>query len=338
MRTPLVCMFLASSLIGCAEDPSGGPLGDDPGEQGGGSMGQDEDEPCTAANDTLPYDELAANLSRFPVGDIVRAEDGTVYFVSDLAGDLQSATIGRREPCGVIEKEWLSITAPVVDLEISSDNFLYMAASGAGTAAAVTGRLYALDLSDPNAFPVNLVRQPGQVLNSLSAGPDGTLYFLQGWTDRNLRFVDANGEVSDPIALVGDELSDVFSVAAAPDGTVLVSGALYGSPRVGRATLENGSASLSLHQPPYAPRELRADVNGGYYGVREAGFFNDKTYTMIHADTVTGAQVDLAAATPVQHAIFAHGVESDTAALQLAPDLAQPVVTVTLPVPVAMNR
>jgi hypothetical protein len=327
-------LLVSSLLVGCATNPADDTSSPD--EQGdstgsGSGSGNDNDEPCTAATDVLPYNELAASLSSLPIGDIVRATDGTVYFIS--GNDGQSATIGRRAVCGAIEKDWLDITAPISDLEISSDNVLYMAGSGSGSVDTVRGRLYALDLSDPTAFPAKLVDQPGETLQSLSAGPDGKLFFLQGWNRNALRIVDG-GSVTPKVAVVDTDMNDVDSVDVAPDGSLLFTGNYYGAGRVARMSFGGTVPTLTVQSIPKQLFAITADINGGYYAQYATGYSPSYTVHLVHASSPTATPTEVASAV-AEHVRYYMGIDGEAdSALRVAPSLSAPVTTVALPVPV----
>ncbi len=331
----LASVFLASSLlVGCATSPSDDMSPDeqsDSDNQNNNDQNDDDDQPCTAATDVLPYNELAASLNTLPIGDIVRAKDGTVYFIS--SNDGQNATIGRRAVCGAIEKDWLDITAPISDLEISSDNVLYLAGSGSGSVDTVRGRLYALDLSDPTAFPAKLVDQPGEMLQSLSAGPDGKLYFLQGWNTNALRIVDG-GAVTPKVAVVDTDMNDVDSVDVAPDGSLLFTGNYYGAGRVAHMSFPGTIPTLTVQSTPKQLFAITADMNGGYYAQYATGYSPSYTVHLVHASSPTATPTEVASDT-ADHVRYYMGIDGEAdSALRIAPSLAAPVTTVALPVPV----
>ncbi len=333
----LLTTLLATSLFGaCATDDPIDPQ--DPMNP----MDPATDPACTAATDVVPFDEIAGSLAHFSgyAGDLARASDGTIYFVSSIAGDLQSATIGRREACKTIEKEWLTVSAPVIDLEVGADNKLYLGASGAGSVTNLEARLYRFDLANPSALPDVLVREPGEVLYSLSAGSNGRVYFIQGSSQRSLRYVDGD-DIKTVVALPYNA-SYPMSVAALPDGDAMVSGTVVTPAAVTRQLARVDVAadgSGTLQQPLVLPKgltTLQADASGGFYGIYETGVRPQPvTYTLVHGASLGTSPSMVAESADVPESLrVAFGIDGNAhTAVLFTPAAPTRTTVVALPTP-----
>lgn len=327
-RLALLAM-LAPACVSAPDEPEAPAPA--PGEMEESTDDTEEPESCTAATDSLPLDTLYANLSTSAF-DVVRDTDGTVYFISNHTR--ASATIGRRVPCGDFEKTWLEVSAPINDLAISTDRTLYMAGYEGGSKTENTAYVYALDLTRPDSIPVNLVREPEQIAGGLAAGPNGTMYFLQGWLSMGLRKVDAAG-LSARLPLELGQVGMITSITAAADGTLLASGSCGVSACIARldvsGTFPQVTATSNVPQKLYS---LVASADGGYFAVREEP---DPLFerALVHAPTMSSTVVSMSSG---KRARYLFGVDSDPkVALEIVTtDETSPVRVVTLPVAPAM--
>ena len=344
-------LFAALTICACAADEASDAA--DPSETGSDGQGDVTDPPpsdppanCTPSTDVVPLGELADYLETsagIVTGDAVRAGDGTIYFISEVEADQSGATISRREPCKAIELDWMTVSAPIVDLEISADNQLYMAGSGWGFADNVVERLYRLDLTDPNAFPQNLVREPGQVISSMSAAPDGRLFFIDGpvGSERSLRYVDGDDIVT--VSELPFSTTDAMSVAALSDGKIVTSGRVYnpttlaGSNALVRFVLSsNGDVTPSSITTQQRFVRMYGDSTGGVYGVAYSGLTSsERDWMIFHAPYVGAAWTEVARETS-KPAMFSvsFGIVGDSTAVMFMPKATtQPFRSVALPAP-----
>jgi hypothetical protein len=338
-----------SVLVGCASTPSEPKddfeIDDDDDDQSETTEDDSTEDPgtelCTAQNDIVPMDEIVdaiQNVGGSYIYDIARASDGTVYFISGMMA--QSATIGRREPCGTIEREWLSASVPIEQIEISSDDKLYFVANGL---TSPTGRLYRVDLADPTALPQQLTSQAGYKIESLSAGPNGRVFLSRNGTNGiTLGYVGTDGAVKLPWNL-GDGHA---LVAAKPDGSAFVyRKAASGSRYVGKMTVSaTGTASATTTVIPaggpldYDISEMHADETGGVYVQRMYDNGTADTCRLHHAADLLSPRTQLADVPYAYHCATQFGIDAPTSAAVVTAssvnNTAQEMTAVMLPVAV----
>lgn len=330
-RNHVLASIVALLASACAADPDA--PGAPPDEDGSGDATEDEtaddgsdDEssPCTAATDVVPLDELADSVDD-SVADVARDADGTIYFISSRTST--GATIGRRVACGTLEKTWLEMTAPINDIAIATDRTLYMSGYEGGAKEENTAYVYALDLTRADALPVNLVHQPEEVAGMLSPGPDGRMYFLQGWILFSLRVVDAEG-VS-PKLPIGGGFSSIVAVSAMTDGSLLASGTCSTSPCVAHLDMTGTYPTATATYPvPKRISALHATSDGGYVGVTDGT--EQLSRALVHAPSLSAAPSILSSGVKARYAFRAAEDPRDVLEI-VTSDAANPIRVVTLP-------
>ncbi|MBA3453205.1 MAG: hypothetical protein H0T42_08945 [Deltaproteobacteria bacterium] len=327
-KTPLMVSILAVGMFaGCTESSVIPGEPDEPGEEV--PSAPEPDPECTRATDTLPLDQLVSSLRWGAVltYDITRASDGTVYFVSKIEND--TSLIGRRVPCGPIESEWMSISASISDLEISSDQQLYMS-GWRGPDTSRSTLLYRLDLEDASAFPERLVNEPGGYLLGLSAAKQGRVYFLKNDTTSTLHYVEG-----DRVQRVAMNLPfRAFTLGVTPGGGVILAGTSGASHLAHVVVSGVDTGAVSLYDLPDAIGRMRTDTEGGYYGDIERPGDSGVKSVLIHVPFIGQPANVLHEVTQLQGgARVSYDLGDDGEALMLTPMMSETITAVTLPVP-----
>jgi hypothetical protein len=308
MRNLIWSSVLASTLlVGCAVEDPGTDLVDpsDPSDP------QDPDEPtpgCTADNDVVPMAEIAATFGDRL--DAVRAIDDTLYFITKGDGSTANATIGRRERCRAIEADWMEVSAPITTLEIGSDNVLYMAGFEDAARANTSARLIALDLADPAALPFSLLNAPGEQIRGLRADDDGRVYWVQGWDDNQVRYLEG-GNIRDLAAISSSTYGRVLSVSPAADGFVWSSEKGTGGYVGTLAPSFSGAPMIRAQATSEKFHEVVADANGGFYAVSTTGTGSTTQWMLVHRDSVTATPTLVDSVGGPLHGRYAFGSTDD---------------------------
>jgi hypothetical protein len=351
MSLRIAVPFVVALLGACAASPSEPADDGTGGDEGSGSgsaadPGGDDDMLPPACQDDVPVADIVPMLenSAATIGDVARAPDGALYFITDMTSS--GAKISRRLPCAQIEKDWLVTTTPVRHIEISTDNLLFMVANG--TATNMRSRMWVVDLGIEADLPHLLFDQPGTVVQSMSAGTNGRVFFTGGdaATNVSLMYIDSS---ADP-QIIETFAGSTGYVAASPDGGARFHyerlDAVYGwVHNIGtmhfnsNGTTVTSDENIVTGQPnDYEIRDIQSDALGGVYIKRVQGSVaGARTCTLYHAPNLLSTRSVVAELKNLSDCRIVYGIDGDaTSAYVVAFGGTKLMTAVTLPTPLMM--